>query len=459
MHIDIETIKLNKFNNRLELSKEGELNAQKIFKSPTAPPDAKKETPEAKEKEPGSKQNMVPVKIGKIELKDFGVVFTDKKIAPNFSTRLNLSEAKISGISTKGLKPAQVFAKGKIDGHAPVEVKGDINPLSEDLFLDITLDLSNLELSSFSSYTGKYIGRTIEKGKLQMNISDRVENKNINGHLQMMLDQFTLGQDVDSPDDLNLPVGLAVALLKDRSGKINIDATASGRTDDPEYKPGALLWNMIKNVITKAATSPFDLVASLAAGGEELKFIEFEPGMTQPDEENLKKIAAVATLMFERPGLMMDLSGFADTDKDRQALADMIFDKKMKEMKYDDLSKKEKASTKVEDVSLTTDEYEEYLEKLYEADVLSHPEKGKGAKKVGDETLTPNEMKSFIIGQIEIDDNQLRELAARRTQEVMNDILKDGRVEASRIFIKEAGMLSPQKAGNHSTSRVELGIK
>jgi uncharacterized protein involved in outer membrane biogenesis len=457
LRIDIETIKLQKFTNHLAIEKDGALNAVKIFKAPEAPPDSKKETP--KEKESASRQDKVPVKIGKIELKDFGVAFADKKIEPNFSTRLNLSEANISGLTTEGFKAARVFAKGKIDDYAPIEIKGDINPLGDDLFLDMTLGLSNLELSPFSPYTGKYIGRAIEKGKLNVDISDRIETKNINGRLKLMLDQFTLGQKIDSPDALNLPVGLAVSLLKDRSGKIAVDVPVSGRTDDPQYKPGGLILQAIENIITKAATSPFDLVASVVAGGEELKFIDFEPGTDQPDEKNLKKIGAVATLMFERPGLMIDLSGFADADKDRQAIARMILDKKIKELKYADLSKKEKAATTVQDVSLTDDEYQDYLEEIYKADVLSNPEKGAGAKKPGDKTLTLDEIKTLIIGQMNIDDNQLRDLAARRTQQVKNEILKDGRVEASRLFLKETGTLASGADGNQSAGRVELSLK
>jgi uncharacterized protein involved in outer membrane biogenesis len=459
LQIDIETVTLNKFNHLLAREKDGTLNVVKIFKSPDGSSNSEKEIREAEEKPAENKPEKVPVKIGKIQLKDFGVAFTDQNIEPHFSTRVLLSEARISGLTTEGVKAAKVFAKGKIDDYAPIEIKGEVTPLGDDLFLDMTLDLSNMELSSFSPYTGKYIGRAIEKGKLQMNISDRIENKNINGHLQMMLDQFTLGREVDSPDNLNLPVGLAVALLKDRGGKIHLDASATGRTDDPEFKPGALLWKTIKNIITKAATSPFDLVSSLVAGGEDLKFIEFEPGLALVDEENSKKIEAVATLMFERPGLNLDLMGFVDADKDRQALAEMLFDRKIKEMKYADLSKKERAATSIEDVAVTAEEYEEYLEDLYQAEVLSHPEKGAEAKKSGDETLSPEEMKSIIIGRIQIDDNQLRDLASRRTQTVKNDILKDGRVEASRLFIRQADALSPSKAGGHRANRVELGIK
>jgi hypothetical protein len=458
MKIDIGRVFVNKFSHWLAIENDGKLNVQKAVEAP-APAPGKGETAGEKKAQDPSGEKAVPVHIAKIELKDCRLGFTDKTIEPDFSARLNLSEARISGLATQGSKSAKVYAKGKIDDYAPVEIKGDVNPLGDDLFMDLTLDLSNLELSPFSPYTGKYIGRTIEKGKLNIEATDRIEQKKIHGRIRLMLDQFTLGKDVDSPDALDLPVGLAVSLLKDRSGKIDLDIPVTGRTDDPEYKPGGLVWKAVNNIITKAATSPFDLVASIAGGGEELKFIEFEPAMAQPDEENMKKLQAVTTLMFERPGLMIDLSGFADTVRDRQAMAEMIFDKKIKELKYDDLSKKEKAATTAGQVSLTSEEYEEYLEELYEADVWSRPDKGADVKKAGDKALTTDEMKSRIIGQVKIDDNQLRDLAVERTQFVKNDILKDGRVEAKRIFIKEGGLATPQAGDSHRAGRVELSIK
>ncbi len=457
--MDVDLITLNHFNNFLTIHKDGKLNVQTIFKTPDASLNPEKQKPAANQPAAAGKQKAVPIKIRAIQLKDVNVLFSDQKIEPNFSTRLLLSEAKISGFSTQGDKAAKVFARGSIDDHAPIEIKGDINPLGHDVFLDMALELSNLELSPFSSYTGKFIGRTIEKGKLKMDISDRVENKTINGRIQLLLDQFTLGKNVDSPDALNLPVGLAVALLKDRSGKITLDVPVTGRTDDPEYKPGGLFWKAVQNIITKAATSPFDLVASVVAGGPDLKYIEFEPGRADVDEENAEKIQAITTLMFERPGIMLDLSGFADPVADRRAFAEMALDRKLKEIKYADLSKKQKAATTVDNVTLSDEEFEEYLKELYKTDVLSNPEKAATAKKLNDATLTREEIKSLLLGQITVNDNALRDLALRRAQAVKNELLKDGRVEAARVFIKETGMRGAKDSDKLSPCRVELSLK
>src|SRR5262249_2815609 len=187
--------------------------------------------------------------------------FTDHFIRPNYSANLTGVTGSLSSLAFD--KPADLELHGNVQGSAPVQVSGRINPLAKDLFLDIKATATDIELSPMSPYSGKYVGYGIEKGKLSMKVSYLVQDRKLKAENSIILDQLTFGQKVDSPDAIKAPVLLAVALLKDRNGVINFDLPVGGSIDDPKFSVGGLVFRAIVNLIVKIVTSPFALLGSL----------------------------------------------------------------------------------------------------------------------------------------------------------------------------------------------------
>ncbi len=445
------------FTGRITREADGALNLQKMFAPAEPPAQEKAKAEKTKAPAPAEKSSAVPISIGEVSLKNFGVRFTDKKISPNFSTRLDLSSLKVTGLSSKSFKAADITAKGQINGHAPLAISGKINPLKKDLFLNMKFDLSDMDLSPFSPYSGKYIGRDIEKGKLNLNLAYRIDKKQLDSQNKVLLDQFTLGRSVDSPDAIGLPVGTAVALLKDRQGQINLDLPVSGRLDDPEFSVWGVILQSLKNILVKAATSPFDLVASIVGGGPDIQFIEFSSGSAIITAESEKKITAVDKLLYERPGLTLGLTGYVDPKTDRAALAREMLEKKIEAFKLAEIVKK--GSPVPEKVTLTPEERLQYLKQLYKSEILAHPEKGQKVKPLTDKTLTEAEMEKLLEAQITVTDNDLRRLADQRAQKVQDALLADARIKPKRLFLVAAQTLSPQPKKNITASRVDLSIR
>ena len=174
-----------------------------------------------------------------------------------------------------------------------MEITGKINPLIKDLFADVKVDFRDIELSPVTPYSSKYLGHPITKGKLTFTVEYLVDKRKLDAKNKILIDQLTLGDKVESPDAVKAPVGLAVSLLTDRNGQINLDIPVSGSLDDPKFSVWPIVWQVIVNLITKALTSPFALLASLTGGGEELSFVEFDYGSPAVSEANLKKISAL----------------------------------------------------------------------------------------------------------------------------------------------------------------------
>ena len=162
--------------------------------------------------------------------------------------------------------------RGNYDNVAPLTIAAQINPLSGKPYLDLQADVKGIELTALSAYSGKYAGYAIDKGKLSLFVKYKIENDQLEAENRVFLDQLTFGDAVDSPEATSLPVKLAVSLLKNRAGEIDINLPISGSLNDPEFSVGGLVIKVIVNLLGKALTSPFALIGSMFGGGEELSY-------------------------------------------------------------------------------------------------------------------------------------------------------------------------------------------
>ncbi|GAB6093879.1 DUF748 domain-containing protein [Desulfatiferula olefinivorans] len=455
LRVAIDAVTLNRLKQRILIDEKGALNLSTIAGTKEASP----KTPEEKGDENASSA-VVPVRIGTLALNGTEVRFRDRSLTPPFATRLALKTLTVTGLTSEDFKAADVKAKGTLDGTAPLEISGRINPLSKDLFVDLDLGLGNVDMTAFSTYTGKYVGRAIEKGKLSLDVDYHIKEKAITAGNRLVLDQFTLGKTVDSPDALPLPLGLAVSLLKDRKGVIDIDLPVSGRTDDPEFRWGKALLKSLVNLITKAATSPFALVGSLVGGGEELRFVEFDAGRAVVDEPGEQKLSALRTLLVERPGLSMEVMGYADPKTDGPALAARRLDRSIRTAV---LQRSARSAKAVDDkalsaMALTAEDRLWALRLLYKKEVID-PGDDPSAKPLSDPALTEGEMEAALLSRMIVTDGDLRMLAVRRARQTMTRLLADPAVSAERVFLVEPEAPLAVPDDGFRPGRVELGLK
>lgn len=249
--------------------------------------------------------------------------FEDASVSGGFSTSADKFGGTIKGLSSDNAARADVDLSAILDGTAPVKVSGAINPFAEDLYTDLKIDLSNLSLPPFSPYSGKYIAQKIDKGSLSVDASYQLSNQDLIGENKLAMENFYLGEKVESPDALNLPVGLAVSLLRNREGNINLDVPVRGNLDDPQFKIGQVVTQVFGNIISKAATAPFALLGSILGGAAaelDLSFVDFAPGTAVLSEDGLKKVQLLDDALYERPALQLKIQSPLHPDLDREPL-------------------------------------------------------------------------------------------------------------------------------------------
>ncbi|HSE90127.1 MAG TPA: DUF748 domain-containing protein [Candidatus Binatia bacterium] len=461
MLLRINEINLAEFYARMILGADGKLNLQKLAVQKTEPSEAG-ETKPANPAEPAEPLSSAPsgekqISIGKINLQAGNVYFSDFFVKPNYSANLTGVQGSISELKPE--TPGELAIQAKLDNAAPVDIQGKINPLSKDLYMDIAADAREIELNPMSPYSVKYVGYGIERGKLTFKVKYKVENRKLDAQNQIILDQLTFGEKVESPTATKLPVLLAVALLKDRNGVIDVNLPISGSLDSPEFSVGGIILRIIINIITRAVTSPFALLGAAFGGGSggELSYIEFDYGRSNLTQTAEAKIKSLAAAMNNRPALKLDISGRADPVNDLEGLKQTSIERKVKAQKMKDLVRQGTAPKSVDDVQVDKAEYERYLKAAYGDENFPKPRNIIGLAK----DIPVSEMESLMLKNAQVTDDDLRDLANRRAQAVQNRLLATGQVTADRLSIVAAKPVSSEEKEKAKVklSRVDFSLR
>ncbi len=271
---------------------------------------------------PGSSAlSSMAVSIGQIAIRNGSAHYTDLWIEPHFYLAIQGLSGTVAGLSSEPSSRATIDLKGKVDRYAPISISGKINPFGAAKYTDMTMSFHGVELTTASPYSAHFAGYQIKKGTISADITYHIENGKLSANHKIVIDQLQLGQKVNSPDAVHWPLKLAVALLKDRHGVINIGLPISGSLDDPEFRLGPLIWKVAVNLIVKAATAPFSWLGKLVGGGEQMKYVDFDAGSDALDPASRSSLEKLVKALAQRPALKLNVPSSYDPKLDRQALA------------------------------------------------------------------------------------------------------------------------------------------
>ena len=451
-------IALEDFHARLIVYPDATLNLARLVtpgQSPEPAPDAKP-TPS---NERADSRDALPLTIGRIEVARGSVNFTDLFVRPNYSANLTDVAGSVSTLSAE--QAGDVALTARVDGTAPVEISGRVHPFAHELSLDLTGKARDVDLPPLTPYSVKYAGYGIEKGKLAFDVHYRVENRKLAAQNRLVLDQLTFGERVESPTATKLPVLLAVALLKDSRGVIDIQLPISGSLDDPQFSVGGLIVRVIVNLITKAVTAPFALLSAVFGGGEELSTLDFAAGSAAIADDAKKRIDTLGKALGDRPALKLDIAGRADPAADREALRHAAVENALRREKMKALAAAGTAPPSLDAVTIAADERGRWLAAAYrEAPLPGRPKNVLGMLK----DVPPADMEAMLYAAASVDDAALRELANRRAQAVKDAIAVKG-IAGERLFLvaprigNEAGGAKADAVKSASPMRVDLALR
>lgn len=399
------------------------------------------------------------VNFGPISLINGKVLFSDRFVKPNYSADLSDLTGKLSAFSsvaptvpgTTATVPnmADLELRGRAEGTASLEILGKLNPLAKPLALDIKGKVRDLELPPLSPYSVKYSGYGINRGKLSVDVGYVVQpDGRLTATNKVILNQLSFGDKVEG-STASLPVKLAVALLADRNGVIDIDLPISGSLNDPQFSLGPIIVKVILNVIVKAITSPFSLLANaLGGGGEELSTVGFAAGSAELGPEAKAGLDKVAKALADRPSLRLTVVGTSSVDAERDGFKRERLDALVRAEKRRATAKEGGIATAA--VSISPAEYPALLKEVYKRADMPKPRNLVGLAK----DLPVPEMEKLLLADIKVNDDAMRELAVQRGVAV-KDYLASRDLPPERLFLGAAKAVPPEAKW---TPRAELNL-
>ncbi|WP_205886672.1 DUF748 domain-containing protein [Pseudomonas frederiksbergensis] len=409
-------------------------------------------TATAATKPAAGKEKPLGIHIGGIAINDGSANFADFSLTPNFATAIQQLNGKIGAIDSRQAKPASVDVKGKVDRYAPVTIKGSVNPFDPMASLDIATSFKRVELTTLTPYSGKFAGYRIRKGRLNLDLHYRITNGQLQAENKVVVEQLQLGEKVDSPDAVSLPLKLAIALLKDVDGKISIELPVSGDLNNPQFSVMPIIWQTLRNLIVKAAAAPFKMIGGLVsgAGSEDLGTVAFAPGSSDLSKEAEATLIKLSQALKERPALRLEIEGTAAKSSDGPLLAEQRLEREYQYNYYKMLQRRgDKVPAQASLLQVPDNEKGPLLEGIYRTRLKIQPPAE--WKDLGKEERS-KKMRESVIDFWSSSEVLLRQLGQERASSIKDYLVDKGQLADDRVYFIDASLGEAESDGRVVTA-------
>ena len=414
------SITLEKNNNKVASEEDNTKNIKKDSKNETA----------------------AKLNIGPINIENAVLSFEDKNLPLPFKTIISKLSGNVSQLDTTKSSTSKLKVNGIVDKYGTTEITGVVDPRSLKILTDINMLFKNISMQNFTPYTGKFIGKELESGKLDLDLKYNVQKSNLDAKNNIVITKLKLGKKVESKDAVSLPLELAIALLEDTNGVIDLSIPVTGNMDDPQFAIAPIVWKAFVNLITKAITAPFSLLGAIFGfEANEINSVNFNYGendITPIQKETLDKITQI---LQKRPNIVLEVIPSYDKDKDLNALKKTIFDEivssGLKNVKQKDYK----------------EEYIKLLEELYE----NFDQKIKPLKEqyTNDQKTYINTLETYVILRQKVETSSLTQLALTRAENIKDYLLKIKKIDTKQVRLSKKIDIKTQ---SEKTSNIDLKL-
>jgi uncharacterized protein involved in outer membrane biogenesis len=433
--VHVEQASLNDFYARLIISEEGQFNLRDLGaaeRQQVAEVAAAASAAASAASAPPAMGKPL-ISVAQTRVLNGRVDFSDRYIRPNYSAKLSDLNGGLGAFSSERSEMAELNLKGRVAGTGLLDINGRINPGVSPPVMDLKASATDIELAPLSPYAGKYAGYAIERGKLSTRLQYRIEPGGaLQAENQVILNQLTFGERIESPDATKLPVLLAVALLKDRLGVIDVNLPISGSINDPQFSVGGLVFKLILNLLGKALTAPFSLLAG--GGGPDLSQVEFVPGAPLLAENSASALDKLAKALLDRPQLNLTVTAYANPATEMQVMQQLHVEQLLVQERRRELQRQQTAQAQADaesSISLSEAERQRLLKQVYGgAKLPNKPRNVIGLAK----DIPAAEMRALLAADHKVTPEMLRQLALERGVAVRDALIARG-VPNERLFV------------------------
>lgn len=391
------------------------------------------------------------IRIGGITINDGSANFADFSLTPSFATAIQQMNGRIGVLDNQKPQAASVDIKGKVDRYAPMSIEGKLTPFDPLNSLDIATRFKNVELTTITPYSGKFAGYRIRKGRLNLDLHYRIEKGQLNAENKVLVENLQLGERVDSPDAVDLPIRLAVALLKDTQGRISIELPVQGDLNNPQFSVMPIVWQTLRNLVLRAAQAPFKFIAGLVGGSNvDLSTVPFSAGSAELEGDARQALDTLAKALEERPNLRLEVEGQAAQSADGPLLAEQRLQREFREGWYKVLQRRgDKVPASPDELTVDEDEQAALLEGIYRTRLKQQPP-AEWAE-LNSEQRQQN-MRKAVLESWAQSKLLLRQLAQQRAATIKDYLVEQGGLQDERVYLIDANLGEPEADGRVLTT-------
>lgn len=373
------------------------------------------------------------LRIGGISVRDGSANFADFSLTPNFATAMGQLNGQIGTIDNQRPLVADVDISGRVDRYAPVTIKGGLTPFDPLNSLDIATRFRNVELTTLTPYSGKFAGYRIRKGRMNLDLEYRIQQGQLNAQNKLLLEGLQLGEKVDSPDAVDLPVRLAVALLKDTKGNIDLSLPVSGDLNDPQFSVMPIVWQTLRNLLLRATQAPFKFIAGLVSGNDQdISQVSFAAGSAELDGAAQSALDTLAQALQERPALILEIEGLSAIKQDGPPLAVERLEAEYQRLQYQILQNSgKKLPADPSELIVDEDDKRVLLEAIYRSQLKQQPP-AEWAELDKEERAV--KLRQAVLEHWRGSELMLRRLAQLRAGNIKGYLIERAGLEAERVF-------------------------
>ena len=394
------------------------------------------------------------IRIGGVAINDGSANFADFSLTPSFATAIQQMNGRIGMLDNQQPQAASVDIQGKVDRYAPMSIKGKLTPFDPLNSLDIATRFKNVELTTITPYSGKFAGYRVRKGRLNLDLHYRIEKGQLNADNKVLVENLQLGERVDSPDAVDLPIRLAVALLKDTQGRIALELPVKGDLNNPEFSVMPIVWQTLRNLVLRTAQAPFKFIAGLVGGSNvDLSTVPFAAGSTELQGDARQALDTLAKALQERPNLRLEVEGQAAQSADGPLLAEQRLQREFRETWYKVLQRRgDKVPASPDELMVDEDEQAALLEGIYRSRLKQQPP-AEWAEL--DSEQRQQNMRQAVLASWAQSKLLLRQLAQQRAATIKDYLVEQGGLYDERIYLIDAN-LGEAEADGHVLTTLHL---
>ena len=289
---------------------------------------AKESTQPAQPEDPVAQQSeaqAMGIALNKFIVNDQATILVnDQSVSPAFEQNITIETLQAGPFDSRNPKlesPFELIAKDQ--NYLKINVSGVVSPFGEKLNAATVSKINEMSLPSISPYLKDALGFEMKSGQLDVTVDVKIVEDQIDGDTSL----FMRGIEMVSADEVEqgtikegkaMPLNIALGMLKDDQGNIELDVPLRGDVADPSFGIESFLALVLKKAAMSQAKDylmttfvPYASVVSVAiSGAEYLLKVKFEPlvfsaGEVLLTDEQQQYLSELVLLMQDKTELQL----------------------------------------------------------------------------------------------------------------------------------------------------------